>query len=420
MARAPTPRSPKHNYLGASMNHRLTVVFALALASCGPAQQEEAKDPAQATPVTEQLRITNINQSDLAVCFPKAPAVPEKITAETLTGLLVAARPQIMECLADPKRRGPEKETRAVIKTTLGASGIEYAVSGQNLTAEGESCLKSALTRYFATVPQLAAPRPAGAAPITAEVPVQHIAGVSPAVTLGINEGSDITGTVRLMQSTWCDCYADWKDAAPRPLKAKIKVAKGASSAPSDVSFEPTNDPAADKVAACLKDKVKALRFKVSTDEVTVPYTFLFLNSAHDGGVPNAPPEIQFAQLDALRGQRAAAAVIAVGARSAAAGTYDDLVKQYKAKPASVNVDDLKARCADLLKADEGWAASIEKQLEIDQQTVTLVTELASKDEGWSKAKAASQANLDATKKDLELAKKTRSDDAGICPKERF
>jgi hypothetical protein len=325
-----------------------------------------------------------------------------------------------MECLADPTRRGAEKETRVVIKSTLGAGGVESAVSGQNLTPEGEKCVKAALTRYFATVPQLATPPAAGAAPVTAEIPVQHIAGVSPAVTLGVNEGSDITGTVRLMQSTWCDCYAEWKDAPPRTLKAKIKIAKGASAAPSDVSFEATNDPAADKVAACLKDKVKSLRFKVTPDEITLPYTFLFLHSAHDGGLPNAPPEIQFAQLDALRGQRAAAAVIAVGTRSVAAATYDDLVKKYKAKPASVQVEELKTKCADLLKADEGWVASIEKQVDIDQKTVELVTALAAKDPGWAKAQAASQSNLDATKKDLEQAKKIRTDDAGICPKERF
>ncbi|MCK6593154.1 MAG: hypothetical protein L6Q76_36830, partial [Polyangiaceae bacterium] len=104
----------------------------------------------------------------------------------------------------------------------------------------------------------------------------------------------------------------------------------------------------------------------------------------------------------------------------AAAGVYDGLVKQYKAKPASVSVDDLKARCADLLKADDGWTAAIEKQLEIDQQTFSLVNELASKDPGWAKAKEVAQTNVDDTKKDLELAKKTRSDDAGICPKERF
>ncbi len=46
--------------------------------------------------------------------------------------------------------------------------------------------------------------------------------------------------------------------------------------------------------------------------------------------------------------------------------------------------------------------------------------ELKAKDPGWAKAEAAAQSNVDATKKDLELAKKTRSDDSGICPKERF
>lgn len=405
------------------MKHRLTVLFALALASCGPAQQEEVKGPEQPQPVTAQQRITNINQSDLAVCFPKAPAVPDKITTEVLTGLLVAARPQVMECLVDPKRRGAEKETRVVIKSTLGASGLEHAVSGQNLTPDGEACVRSALGRYFATVPQLASPPAAASAPpapVTAEALVQHVSGVSPTVTLGLNEGSDISGTVRLMQSTWCDCYAEWKDAPPRPLKAKIKIAKGDSAAPSDVTFEPTNDANADKVAACLAGKVKGLRFKVTTDELTLPYTFLFLHSSHDGALSAAPPEIQFAQLDALRGQRAAAAVIAVGARSSAAVTYDDLVKKYKAKPASVQVDDLKARCADLLKTDDGWIAAIERQLDIDQKTVALIAELKAKDPGWAKAEAASQSNVDATKKDLELAKKTRSDDSGICPKERF
>jgi hypothetical protein len=64
--------------------------------------------------------------------------------------------------------------------------------------------------------------------------------------------------------------------------------------------------------------------------------------------------------------------------------------------------------------------ASIEKQLDIDQQTVALVSELKAKDAAWAKAEAAAQSNLDATKKDLETAKKTRSDDSGICPKERF
>lgn len=408
------------------MNRTLTLMFAAALLGCGPAPDPAAEGQGAATTKMEQLRIVNISQSDLGVCFPKPPAVSGAVNAEVLTGLLVAARPQVMECLVDPTRRGAEKDTRVTVKSTLGASGVEHAVTGENLTPEGVKCIREALGRYFATIPSGALSAPAaGGAPVTAQAPFQHVAGVSPSVKLGLNEGSDVSGTVRLMQSTWCDCYAEWKDAPPRTLKAKIKLTKPADgakggAAPSDVTFDPTNDPAADKVAACLKDKVKGLRFNVTSDEVTIPYTFLFLNSLHDGGITEAPPEIRFAQLDALRGQRAAVAVIAVGGRSAAAVTYDGLVQKYKAKASSVTVEELKDKCAALLKADDGWVAAIERQLDIEQKTLALTTELKANDPQWAKVEGTVQSNVDATKKDLETAKKTRTDDAGICPKERF
>jgi hypothetical protein len=405
------------------MNRRLTVLLAAALVGCGPAPATETQGPDAPTTKMEQLKIVNISQSDLGVCFPKPPATAETITTEALTGLLVAARPQVLECLVDPTRRGAERETRITVKSTLGASGVEHAVAGQNLTPEGEKCVREALGRYFAAVPAIAS-RPAAsasAAPVTAEAAFSHVAGVLPTVKLGQNEGSDVAGTIRLQQSTWCDCYADWKDAAPRTLKAKIKLKKGAGPvAPAEVTIDPVNEPTADKVAACLKDKVKALKFNVTSDEVTIPYTFLFLHSSHDGPIADAPPEIRFAQLEALRGQRAAAAVVAVGARTVAAVTYDALVKKYKAKPENSLVEELKTKCAALLKTDDGWVASIERQLEMDQQTLALIVELKANDPQWAKAEAAIQSNVDATKKDLEAAKKTRTDDAGICPKERF
>jgi hypothetical protein len=371
----------------------------------------------------EQLKIVNISQSDLGVCFPKPPATAELITTEAMTGLLVAARPQVLECLVDPTRRGPERDTRITVKSTLGASGVEHAISGQNLTPAGEQCVREALSRYFAAVPTVKSSASAGAAPVTAEAQFQHVAGVLPTVKLGQNEGSDVAGTIRLQQSTWCDCYADWKDAPPRTLKAKLKLKKGAAAgpvAPADITFDPTNEPVADKVAACLKDKVKALKFNVTSDEVTIPYTFLFLHSSHDGPIADAPPEIRFAQLEALRGQRAASAVVAVGARTVAAVNYDALVKKYKAKPEHSLVDELKTKCAALLKTDDAWIAAIERQLDMDQQTLALIVELKANDPQWAKAEAAIQSNVDATKKDLDAAKKTRTDDAGICPKERF
>lgn len=409
------------------MSRRLgTALFSVSLLlGCGAPQDTEKK--VEKGPTMQQLRITNISQADLAVCYPKPPAVPAVVNKEVLIGLLLSARSQVMDCFVDPKNRGGEKETRVTLKATLNAGKVESTSTGENLSQEGKTCVEGVLSKWLGSMPDLASKAyPAGEA-VSAELPIQHVVGVSPSVTHGINEGSDVAAAVRLAQGTWCDCYAEWKDAPPRTLKAKIRVLKrgGADDppkvvSPAEVTFEPTQDPAADRVAACLQKKVSELKVTAKSEEFTVPYTVLFVNTSHQAPLgADIAPEIQLVQLDGIRGYRAAEAVIAVGARTAAAVTYDGLVAKYKAKPASVPVEDLKAKCADLVKADEGWIAAVERQLEIDQKTLSLVSEFKAKDPQWAKAEAAAQSKVDDTKKDLEAAKKTKTDDAGICPKER-
>lgn len=409
------------------MNRPLSMLFvAVAAIGCGPAQQ--SADSPDGAPKAEQQRITNISYSDLAVCFPKPPALPEKLNREILVGLLVASRPQVMECLVDPRNRGGEKTTVVTLQSSVSAGGADTKVGGQNLTPDGEKCIRESIGRWFAAVPNLQGKVAAGEPPVTAEAQFQHTQGSSPSVQLGINEGSDIAGTVRLAQTSWCDCYAGWKDAAPRPLKSKIKLVKPAgapegaaqSVAPASVSFDPAGDPAADKAAACIQQKVSSMRFNATSDELTLPYTFLFVHSAHEEQIAAAPTDIQFIQLEAIRTQRSAAAAIAVGARINAAVIYDGLVKKYQANPDAVTVDELKAKCDALLKTDDGWAAAVERQLEMDEKTLALVRELKAKDPQWGRAEEAAQSTVDATKKDLETVKKTRTDDAGICPKERI
>ena len=125
-----------------SRRHNSALFAAFFLLGCGAPQ---TPDPAATGETKTQLRITNINQTDLAVCFPKQPEIAGVVNKEILVGLLVAGRPQAMECFVDPKNRGAAKESRAVVKTTINGGKIETAVSGENLTPEGTKCIQGAI-----------------------------------------------------------------------------------------------------------------------------------------------------------------------------------------------------------------------------------------------------------------------------------
>jgi hypothetical protein len=175
----------------------------------------------------EQQQIAALSASDVGLCHPAAMPAIGGVNADELTGLLVAARPAVMECLVDPKNRGQAEETRVTLKTTAGGGKLEHAVAGQNLSPAGQQCIKGALDRHFGAVEGFAAKTAAVTPPVSAEDTVPHFAGKSPSVQLGLNEASDVTGAVRLAQSSWCDCYAEWKDAPPHPLKATLSIAQG-------------------------------------------------------------------------------------------------------------------------------------------------------------------------------------------------
>src|SRR5438067_5990866 len=66
-----------------------------------------------------KLKIANQSYFDLANCFPRKLEIPAPATVEAMVGYMVAARPQIMECLVDPQNRGPEKETQISIKAEV-------------------------------------------------------------------------------------------------------------------------------------------------------------------------------------------------------------------------------------------------------------------------------------------------------------
>jgi hypothetical protein len=347
--------------------------------------------------------------------------MPAALNGEALTGLLVTARPLVLECLVDPRHRGAKDGTRVAIKSTVSGGKIEHAVSGDNMTPDGERCVRAALDGYLSVVPGWASKLSAVSEPVTAEVQVRHTEGVAPTVKLGVNEASDVAGTVRLAQGSACGCYAPWKSASgagpqPRALKATIKVVRGAAP---QASFVAVSDPAAQEVAACLQEKIGGLKVQTKSNEVDVPYAFYFIHSNVFTPLAGAPPDLQFQQADALRNRVAAESVIALGGRTNAAQAYDALVKKFKAAPQSVPLADLQQSCAALLAADDQWGQALSRQLEIDKRTLSIVQELKASDPSWGEAATAAQRTVGATEQDIATAKQMRASDAESCPKER-
>lgn len=414
---------------------------------------------------TEQVKVANISYFDLANCAPQVPQLPERPSEGVLVGLLVAARPQIMECLVKPEHRGPKEETHVVVDTQVGPSGTpEHKVSGDNLTPDGEACVRAVLAKAVpefkvkAAAPPPPPPPPAkgkgkkgkgkqepAPAPVEAEAPPAdlpppgtvtahaefvHDATKLPAVQMGLNVVSDAAGLIRLSIPTWCDCFEPWKAAPSKLLKSKLKLTKPQlkegeqelppTSPPTSATVEPTQDAVADQVGACIQQKLAQLPFKTTVNELEIPYQYAFVNSNMADQLPDAPSWVQFAHLDAVRGQRSAEAAIAVGARSSAENIYNTLVAKYQ-KDQSVPVATLKDRCKALLKADEDWAKAIQNQLAVDERMLALVASLK-KAEGdqWVDAETAAQQQVEETKKTLEVAQKTRASDAGACPVERY
>lgn len=391
----------------------ITGLLALGLGfGCGGQQQGDAKN---APPVVTSLKVGNISAVDLAVCFPKTPALPAKINKSVLTGLLITSTPLVMECLVDPKNRGPAEATEFTIESTLSGGKLTHKVTGTNLTPDGEKCIGGAVDRYVASASNWTDVANATTAAVTAKsFPFQHNAATMSAVKMGMNEASDATGTIRMAQAGFCDCYAGWKESEPAVMQANVKLKKGAAPA---VTFDASTDATATQVAACLQPKIAALPLKTTSDEATVPYTFAFANSMGTGMFANAKPNMAFTQYDAVRTQYFGASLVADGARIVAAEAYEALVQQYKKDQKSVTILQLQTGCDGLLKGHDGYVEALEKQLALEEKAVSMVTDFAAKDPAWAQAKETIAQVPGQTKKDIEKAKADRTEDAAICAK---
>jgi hypothetical protein len=388
----------------------LAAGFALAALAC--VGQQKTGSFAPGTTLQERTHIHNQPVFDLAACQPRQLALPHPMSPGILVAAVFSARPQVTECLVDPKNRGPAATTHVMVETSVTDQAAAHTIHGDNLTAAGRTCIRNAVN---ALVPL--APLTKGAQPVEAQTEFFHELNNSPAVTFGRGEDSDFSGTLRLAQRTWCHCYAPFTTQAPPALAAKIKLTKTGAT-PVEIAFEPSGSSDGDMLISCLKKEIAALPVKFSSDEAIVFHRFFHLHSLAIEPAASLPPDLRYRQLELARGQRAAEAAIAFAAHDNAQEAYNAIAIQYNEAPARNHrlLPGLHAKCAGLLKAADAWIATIEVQRQVDQQTLMLVQELKTLDPGWARQEPASRLALINTETELSRAQKDRQQDEQACP----
>lgn len=399
-----------------TMLRRLAVASVIFTAACAGSQKTgdaPAEGQKQLTK-EERLRITNQPPFDLAACFPREQTLPSPANEGVLVGALLSVRPNVLECLVDPANRGPAASTKVTVKTTVNAQGGTHAITGENLTPAGTQCIQQVLDTHVKP-----APLAADAKPVEATYAYDHATANNPSVTMGINEGSDFSGAVRLAEKSWCECFTGFKATTPPVLASDIHIMKGQPT-PSEVTFKPSGNTEGDQLAACLKTKVAALPAK-TTAELKFPFRFVFFNSqAPVETAASLPPELRFFQLELARTQAAAASAISFGARTNAAETYDAVVQKYSKTKDYKLFDELSSKCSALVESATAWVTALKTQETVDQTTLALVQELKTKEESWAPVETASQEALANTQKDLTAAQQRLAADQGACPKKSY
>ncbi|AKJ02318.1 hypothetical protein ATI61_108293 [Archangium gephyra] len=398
------------------MMRRIAIASVLAVTGCA-GMQEAQKKPQGPTTTEERMRITNQPPFDVAVCQPKALTLPQPTNEGILVGALLSTRPEVMECLVDPKSRGEAETTRVVVKTTVNEQGGTHAISGENLTPEGTACIQKVVdTRVPLTA------LPAGVQPVTSESTFLHEVGGSASVKFGINPGSDFSGTVRLAQDSWCECYAPFAAKIPPQLKATVDLKKGTAT-PAEIVFDPTNTPEGDQLSACLQAKMMTLPVNITVTELKFPYRFTHFHSQAGEASADMSPELRFYQLDLLRNQRAANTAMAFGARANAAEIYEAVITKFQKTPQKKQYDllpELTSKCNSLVEASKASVDALSAQLQAEQQSLANVQELKAKDAAWGELEGKLQEGVTATEQDVKSAQDRLKADQGACPKVNY
>jgi hypothetical protein len=416
------------------MRRQFSLLIGFVLLACAGGQST-----APAAPPAERQRVQNLVPFDVANCFPTTLALGKKANEYTLQAAFRAARPAIQECLADAKVQNPNAPTKGKATITIDGSGTAVGLTGDGLQPAAASCIEKAIRAQLEGVAV-----PAGAKPVTLEGPFEREPNTM--VRMGINESSDVEGTIRLSMPQWCSCFEPIKTQAPPSLSGpviltredvlkyadRMKAADGGTVTNKAVTATlQASDPSAAQVASCLNQRIETLSLKSSSEQLTVPAQILLVNSGGSPTMPaSVPPPLQFAQLDVVRERHQAEAFAALAHRQNVANAYDAQVQAYQAaanskdaqkrKAAGTMVKELKGGCAALVKADDEYTRALEAQAAVEQQALSLAQSLKAKDPSWGDAEKASAGALADTQKQIDASKQLRAANEKACPKEKF
>jgi hypothetical protein len=395
------------------------------LASAGPASAAPDQPP--------QQKVANVVPFDLAVCFLQPVTVDKPVNEFALSGLWATSRPLVLDCLADTRFYVPGKSPAFKLTLAVSETGYSRTVETDGLTPAGKKCVEDAVGKVSPTID----PLPAGSKPVTYVAQVPELPPREQ-VRFGINEASDVAGTVRLSLPSLCSCFEPYRtlpDPAPVDIRVqvtrvpdKFKFPDGGMPRPVEVTVNDGPPPA---VKSCLNEKLSALKYPTTVDQLLVPYRFLFLDAlAPSDDVSALPDALKFAQLDAMSGQKAAATQLQLARQVSASTRYNEKVKQYQTlakskdkadqKKATAMVKELSTACKELVKQDEVYISTVESEAKLQQDMLTLASSLKAKDPVWTDAEAATQKATASTNTLLAKAKELRATDEKACPKLKY
>jgi hypothetical protein len=408
------------------MRRQFSLLTGGILLACAGGQSNSTS----AAPTEQRQRVQNLTPFDIGTCSPNRVDMGKTANEYTLQAAYRAARPGINECLTDAKVQSGTAATKGKATMTIDASGTNVAVSGEGLQPGATACIEKAIRAQLEGVT-------AGPKPFTLEAPFEREPNTM--VRMGINEASDVEGTIRLAVPQWCSCFESIKTKAPPSLSGTVTVTRVDPAKKSPDGGTPkavtaamqASDPAGAEVATCVNQKIEALPLKSTSEQLIVPAQLFLLNSGGSASMPaTAAPQLQFAQLDVVRERRQAEAFAALARRQSVANKYDGQVQAYQAaagskdpkkrKTAGAMVKDLKSGCAGLVKADEEYTKALESEAAVEQEALTLAQTLKAKDPSWADAEKASGGALAETQKQIEASKQLTTANQKACPKEKF
>lgn len=388
-----------------------------------------ATGPAAAPPPQETRQpIRNIAHFDIGTCFAAPPELSAPMTKEQVLAVQLSARPLVMECLVDPASRAEGPKTQVNLTSAWTDGAMTHRVTGENLTADGERCVVEALEKYTQALilkPTEGHPGPAGgASPVENAFSYAHDVNRDVAVKLGINELSDLVASIRLAMPGWCDCYQPVQAQVPPSFLTQVvttqrKAAEG-KAAEVDVAVEvdpkapPSGVPG--PVVECLLGKVRQHPLPVRSAKNVFPYAFIHTNFEARSDEAITDPLLRLDQLELERTQRLADRLAAYASVNAAAASYQHLVNQYRAKPASVKRPQLQARCAAMVSGDEAYLKVLRELKAVADLQVSIVQGIRAKDASYPEAVEAHtlKAQSEAAE-NLKAAEETLKSDQGIC-----